>query len=323
MAGLVIPTDEPVFDGPDTAQADLLADPLVVPTIPFVTLRSRTLETITGNLSAFSQLEPGTLLHADELMAQQELSMSLRDQTFYVADFALYSLEGKTKTPTLWLARHNPEDLNNLILNHLDDAANSSSHQLRSKKHYYPLPQEAEKVKDSSSTLKINLTKLPLIIQNENSSYLEINPTDYLKLKVEAKKLAEIFYGQDEAFDSAMDTLSRTIAATRVYVLNPAYVEKAAADAPIGNFSWRYSFQTGAYCLADGSASNTYASLLGLRRSFIPAGSDSSGAIPSSLAAQLDYEAAYQLIIKNSKLLNQDKAAGLSRILADYLSATK
>ena len=74
------------------------------------------LETIIGGLHAYSKLEPGTFRHADRLIAEQVQDPSLRSRGFYVADGPLYSLEGKRKTPTLFLTRKP----NNLVLRHLN-----------------------------------------------------------------------------------------------------------------------------------------------------------------------------------------------------------
>src|SRR3989344_8852243 len=83
------------------------------------------LETITGNLrDAYRQLQPGTMLHVDELMnerrthADEQVCKELRKQWFFTADGEIYFWDGVSKTSTLAITReaHNP------VLQNLDVA---------------------------------------------------------------------------------------------------------------------------------------------------------------------------------------------------------
>ncbi|MBS3124325.1 hypothetical protein J4437_06890 [Candidatus Woesearchaeota archaeon] len=337
--GIVQPDTDPVFDGPDTAKADLLDDtpksPVVVAPVP------PQLETIVGNLRAYFQLEPYTMLHADELMAQQILNPAIREQAYYVADFALYTLEGtsKNKTPTLWLARHTAQEPNNLILNHLDDAVNSSFEQLTQTNNYRPSLQEAQKVMQASSTLKINLTKLKLNQKDDQFSYMIISTTNYNKLNFEQRKLAQMFYGQGTAFDTAMVTLKGAgIDTIKVFVLNPTYVQKEAAN-PIGRAAWRNDFRSNADSVADDCRIGNSGGLLGVRRR-LPAAvafpqesheqSDSSGAsqntgVSSAPSALQEMKQIYQTLLANPtaavNALDDKTAAEFSKILLTYFSS--
>src|SRR3989338_8066594 len=326
--GIVVSDTDPVFDGPDTAVADLLDDTPKSPVV--VALPSPKLETIVGNLRVYSQLEPYTMLHADELMAQQVLNPALREQAYYVADFALYTLEGtnRKKTPTLWLARHTAQEPNNLILNHLDDAINSSFEQLTQTRNYRPSLHEAQKVMQASSTLKIDLTQLRLEKDDHEFSHIEISTTNYDKLNSEQRKLAERFYGQGTDFDRAMATLKGAgINTTQVFVLNPTYVQKEAVN-PIGRAAWRSLFLNGANSSASGYVIGISDGLLGVRRR-LPASvafpqesheqSDSSGApqnlgVPSAPSARLDYETAFQMVNQHPDLLDKTKALELLKL---------
>ncbi|MBS3124300.1 hypothetical protein J4437_06765 [Candidatus Woesearchaeota archaeon] len=325
MPGFYEDGREPVFDGPDTAVADLLDDTPKPPVV--VAPPQKKLETIIGNLRAYSQLEPGTLLHADELMAQQVLNPALREQAYYVADFALYTLEGtgKKKTPTLWLARYTAQEPNNLILNHLDDAVNSSFEQLTQTHNYRPSLHEAQKVMEAQSTLKIDLTQLRLKKHDDEFGYIEISTTNYNKLNPEQRKLAERFYGQGTDFDRAMATLkSAGINTTQVFLLNPTYVQKEAVN-PIGRAAWRDNFHNGANSSAIGYNVGDSGGLLGVRRR-LPAtigGASQNLEVPSAPSASLDYETAYQMVMQHPELLDQNKAAGLSQILTNYLSQVR
>ncbi len=196
------------------------------------------LETVIGNLqSGHNQLEPGTFVHADQLTAEQVRNPSLRTHVFYTADGHLYSLE--EGVPTLFLTRRE----HNLVLRHLNDEVDSSYDQLTKTGNYRPDVTEAREAMAAKDTLRIDLTKLRLQGTDEEWRYLKINTTEYDSLNPEERKLAERFYGQGKAFDSAMNKLKDAgIENTRVYVLNPEYVWEQAQDGPVGHASWRDNF---------------------------------------------------------------------------------
>ena len=73
-----------------------------------------TIETITGNLRAHAQFEPGTFPDFDELSRDQITNPSLLRRGFYVSTFPLYTARGGE--PVLALARHTREHPNNLVL---------------------------------------------------------------------------------------------------------------------------------------------------------------------------------------------------------------
>ena len=97
------------------------------------------LETIIGDLKAYSKLKPGTFLHADQLTAEQVQDTGMRRQAFYVADGPICSLEGQKRTPTLFLTR----EPHNLVLRHLNDKVNSSFDQLTKTGNFRPNTEEA------------------------------------------------------------------------------------------------------------------------------------------------------------------------------------
>lgn len=163
-------------------------------------------------------------------MAAQVQDPSLQDLEFYVADGVLYSMEGG---PTLWLTRE-PE---NLVLRHLDDRVNSSYDQLQTFPYnFHPSPDEVRQAMQAKDTLRIDLTRLRFSPGADPVwRHVEINTTSYDKLNAEERKLAERFYGEGEAFKTAMRTLEEVgIVATGVYVFNPAHVQKKTLIGPIG-----------------------------------------------------------------------------------------
>ena len=134
------------------------------------------LETIIDNLrDGYNQLEPSTFQHADQLTAAQVKDPSLRNQCFYTADGPLYSVEGKKKTPTLWLTR----EPYNLVLRHLNDNVNSSYEQLVKTGTFRPGLDEARRAMKAKSTLRIDLSILHLPSYKSQWQYLEISTTKY------------------------------------------------------------------------------------------------------------------------------------------------
>ena len=212
----------------------------------------QTLETITGDLRAHARLEPGTMLHSDQLMAKKVCDDNLRILSFYVADGPLYSLEGAEKIPTLWLTRES----NNLVLRHLYDdrriSYGQSSYDLLLKNsNYRPNPEEARIAMEAKDTLRIDLTKLRLQRDDSQQWYLKISTTKYNKLNSEERKLAERFYGQGDAFVAAMSVLKKSgVGCFGIHVLNPADVQKEATKSPIALVAWSGGFGDGAGSLS-------------------------------------------------------------------------
>src|SRR3989344_8260055 len=112
------------------------------------------LETITGNLrDAYKQLQPGTMLHVDQLMNERRTNTDLRNQGFYTADGEVYYLDG-AGNPTLAMTReaHNP------VLQHIDDAFD----QLTKNQNYRPSQEEVQQALAAPETSLITLSRLRL-----------------------------------------------------------------------------------------------------------------------------------------------------------------
>lgn len=228
------------------------------------------LETIIGNLKAYSKLEAGTFLHGDRLTAKQVEDDSLHRHRFFIADGPLYSLEGqgRKKTPTLSMTR----EPDNLVLRHLNDEVDSSFAQLTKTGNFRPNSEEARKAMEAKDTLRIDLTKLRLKGDNPKWGYMEISTTDYDRLNPEERKLAKRFYGQGTSFVAAMKALQgKGISITKVSVLKPDYVRQEAAAGPVARAAWRHYFLDGAYSDALGRDVDVHYGLRGVRRKVIAA----------------------------------------------------
>ncbi|MEK6900391.1 MAG: hypothetical protein AABX05_04680 [Nanoarchaeota archaeon] len=190
------------------------------------------LETIGGNLpDAYKQLQPGTMLHADELLKERRDNPELRDYCFHTADGAIYFMD--KGVPTLLLTRRGQHP----VLKHIDDAYD----QIFNKDcHYVVLPEDLESALQSPDTLVIPLPSISLTSKH-GGDYLVIgtDPNSYNKLNIEGRRLAERLYGQGEDFVQNMNHIKkeRKRAETRIHVFNPDYVRKFASKNAIARTS--------------------------------------------------------------------------------------
>ncbi len=204
---------------------------------------STVLENITGNLKdAYKLSIAGTLLHVDEVMTERRNNEELRVLGFYTADGILYFIkDGKVK---LAITR----EPDNLVLRHIDDAFA----QLTAGGNYQADQAEAERAIKASATEIFDLNERELKRYNDEFSYLEILTTRYDKLSHEMRRLAERVYGKGNDFILNMVMLKEAgIDSTKLYVLNPEYVQKHAKDSPIGRASWLYDFFNSSYFYAN------------------------------------------------------------------------
>lgn len=230
-----------------------------------------TLETITDNFrDGCARLEPYSLIHADELMAEQVRNKSLRKGGFCVADFPLYSLENGV--PTIWLARHTCEEPNNLVIRHLFDNKNSSYNQIIKSGNFRPEIKEAREVMSADSTLKIDMTKLRLtmisnldhdwyclkLVINEKKVRLDLYDSwtvlysgelphpRYVALNDEEQALVERFYGSGDDFAKSIEMLrTERVNKTHIFVLDKYSVTEKCRKGPIGSVVWCADFKRG------------------------------------------------------------------------------
>ena len=198
-------------------------------------MTSPNLENIAGNLrDAYNRAVPGTVLHVDELMNERRTNDALRSQWFYTADGIIYRMNDHG-TPELGITRE-PE---NLVLRHLNDETNSSYDQLVRNYDYRADSAEVQQAMAAESTVIIDLTKLRLQGNDSDYHYVAVSTTEYNNLSTEERKLAERVYGQGNDFTANMNMLKDAgINKTRIFVLNPDYVRKGAAQGPLGRASW-------------------------------------------------------------------------------------
>lgn len=191
------------------------------------------LETITGNLlDAYRQVQPGTMLHVDELMNERRSNKELQYQWFYTADGLIYFLDGVDKIPTLLITReaHNP------VLQRIDDAFEP----LIKGANYHVLEVDLKKALAAPDRVLIALPNLRFPDIEKGWGFLRIRTADgFIKTKngyeastEDEQKVKERFGYTSENLAMLRDSPEK-IKETLVCFLNPDYVRKYAEESAI------------------------------------------------------------------------------------------
>ena len=272
------------------------------------------LENILGNLpEAYALVDPETMLHSDELQLERLTNRELRNLSFYTADGNLYDVhEGKAR---LSITRRD----HNSVLRNINDAFA----QLTSSGNYHPKREEALEAIAAESTVSIDLTQLRLQGDGKEWGYLAIPTQNYGTLSPEERKLAERVHGSGDAFVHVMKMLAdANIKETRVYVLNPEYVQKEAQEGPLGRASWLYGFVNYSYFDAFVRGIYDYYRLRGVRRRV--ASVSEPGAHSVRDEAENRCTGAYATLLANPEqaraALDDATASGLLALVSQYYS---
>jgi hypothetical protein len=196
------------------------------------------LELLCGDLRESKKIVPGTMLHADEITGLRKFFHLLRELYCFTADYPLYSLEGKKKKPTLWLAR----EPHHLVLRHLRNSEEngiSFLEQLAKTGNYRPSSEEAQRVKQAKKTLQIDLTELSLQPETSEWSYFEIATDDYFgNLWSEEKKMMQRLLSNEKNYFRNMNLLQMfNVPTVKIYVLNPDYVREETEVGPLSRIT--------------------------------------------------------------------------------------
>jgi len=218
------------------------------------------LENVTENLLAYKELEPGTFQHADQLTTARRTNTGLREQWFYTADGALYTVqEGKP----LWVITREPQ---NLVLQNIDEAYR----QLTNQGNYFPDTEAAQTSLEHKDTVVVNLRELELVKSDYQHSHFKVNPRALRVLNSEQRKAAQRIYGPDEEnFGLNMEMFAEARKNPRVYVLMPDYVQSTLRSNDkkfVGRASWLNFFSNDSDFLADVRDVGNLDALRGVRR---------------------------------------------------------
>jgi len=197
------------------------------------------LVTITDSLAnGYKELEPDSFRTSAELTTERRTNQELRGRWLYTANFGMYAVEDGEAVLYFGGRKANP------ILSNIDEACN----QLIKTSNYKVTSAEKSAVADSvksGHTLRIKLSELDLLKQDNEFSFFEIDTNNYDSLNKSQRALAEAVYGSGQDFIENMEMLKRLprrISKTRIYVLNEDYVKEHAKDGAVARATWLDDF---------------------------------------------------------------------------------
>ncbi len=276
-----------------------------------------TLENITGNLLKYKELESGTFQHVDQITTERRTNSGLRNQFFYTADGEVYTVQ---RGEYLWGITREPQ---NLVLQDIDEAYR----QLRNQENYFPDAEAAESSLGHSDTVVVDLKGLELVKNSDEYGHFVVNPKRVEELNSQQRIAARRIYGPDEkSFEENMEMFAKAKINPNVFVLMPEYVQ----DTLQGNdkkFLWRASwladFNGNSDFSADDRGVDDHDTLRGVRRVVAEGDAPKNNQVqPASQEITLD--TCYQRLLADHaqavQALDNQRVAGLSRIVADYLA---
>ena len=218
------------------------------------------LETLTGTLLAYKQLEPGTFQHVDQITTERRTNHQLREHLFYTADGELYTVQQKEH---VWAITRRPQ---NLFLQNIDEACR----QLTSRENYFPDAAAATHSLHHPNTVVVDLKGLKLAKTNHSYSHFTVDPKHTKNLNSQQRKAAQRIYGPDQTnFEQNMDMFAHAGITLRVHTLTPEYVQHTLRDNHkpfLERVSWLSFFSDGSDFYAHDRDVNFHSSLRGVHR---------------------------------------------------------
>ncbi|MDO8511599.1 MAG: hypothetical protein Q7S55_05550 [Nanoarchaeota archaeon] len=227
---------------------------------------AQVLENIVGDLLAYKQLEPSTMLSASELMKErrthpnEEIRKELRGSFFYTSDGILYFVENNTPKIVITTKSHN------LVLKHIDEAFV----QLTQNGNYIPDAAESEAAIHAQDSLVLDLNQMRLQKFDEESNYLTVSTVNYSKLNPVERRIVERVFGQGKDLVENMKMLKDNHSSeARIYVLNPEYVREHAEEGAVARASWLNGFDYISHFFANDCGINNLNRVRGVRRAIV------------------------------------------------------
>ena len=171
------------------------------------------------------QVDLSTVQHACEIQKDRLTDMTLRDMSFWTADFPLYTMEDRegkfdlNGDVFLYLA----DRKHNLAFQHIDDAVAD----IKANDNFFPDDSDIGSVINAKSTLRVRVNDLGLQGTDDEWLYFEIDTKNYSKMDKFQRPVAERVHGKGRVLDRTMKMLSdEGKEKTSVGILNPKYVQK-------------------------------------------------------------------------------------------------
>ena len=192
------------------------------------------LETLTGDLRTYRQLEKGTFQHADQLTAERRTNPELRGQWIYTADGNIY---GKEKRKDIWAITREPQ---NLVLQNLEQAFADLTNPLIN--NYFPDSAKAKKALRHPDTVIVDVKGLELEKDSVEYGHFVVDPKNVKRLNSQQNLAVLRIFGPDEAnLAQNMETFAQAGKSPYVFVLLPSYVNGTLASHGmkyLGRASW-------------------------------------------------------------------------------------
>ncbi|MCX6707868.1 MAG: hypothetical protein NT001_07085 [Candidatus Woesearchaeota archaeon] len=145
----------------------------------------------------FAKLDPSSIQHSDEICADRISDKDLRNKWFWTADGAVYTVENDEVILYLTRREENP------VINNIKEAID----QLIQTQNYVPKQEDLEAAINSKNTLRIKLSDLDIIKDNDEHSHFEINTSEYNKLNETQRALCLEKVTEGDAQESKSDPL--------------------------------------------------------------------------------------------------------------------
>ena len=281
---------------------------------------------------AVPQLEPGTWQIARQITQERLTNPDVRNVWFYTADGPVYHTPEDEKSRLIMT----PEEFSPVAQN-----VGEACRQLRATRNYaVPGDQfaQARQAVSEGKAIEVILENLGLQRHDNEFSFFDLptTPSGYDRLNPDQRKLAEWAYGQGEDFAPAMN-LVRTrgqdrpisvVEATRIWVLNPGYVQAKTAEGTALARASRLGRRDGGlgFGASDPGVDNSDVRVRGVRRGAAAEGgaAETLGVNFSELfgSQATNYGAMYDAMLKRPedavRALNELRAVGMREILKAY-----
>lgn len=299
------------------------------------------LETIVDNLrQGYKQLKPGSMLSMRQLMDERRTHPDLKEGRilqntwFYAADTHGYFV---TPNDVEWAIVSDTE--NSPLFRNIDVAFG----ELLGTDNYRPSDEESLVAKTHPDTLVVPMSKLRLLGKDRQFRCLAIRTSDGL-IRTSPDSAPEQYEAPTKEEQDVKNRLGYTIGnltmlkespqrirETRIWSLNPGYVQEEAGTVPGRSSLWRASwlniFNNLSYANANERLVNSNGALRGVRRVVAVGDAPKNLVVPDTPSTPQEVNLAnyYDALLADPRgavaALDDTRTSGLMRIVADYLAS--
>ena len=195
---------------------------------------------------AHAQLIPETIQEAHEIQKDRMKDRSLWSKQFIVGNGFIYTIENNEAVLYVTNAKFNPVLKQKSIADAINQISRFGNYDVKADD--FSLIQ-MEATKKNGGAERYALFDLGLTKQDNECSFYEIDTVKYNKLNKTQRAFAEQVHGKGKQFTKVMSEMKKAgITKTRIFVLNPEYVQKVAKEGPVARvggldgFNLNYDF---------------------------------------------------------------------------------